>query len=110
MQPGVVLTKDDAPVTPDPKEQKTYRSFVGKIQFVVNSVRYDVSFAASQLARFCASAAMISRHISLGCIASCDRISKQQPKFQTRIFGVETITDWIVLLIPIGETVSHVGL
>jgi hypothetical protein len=54
--PGVVLTKDDAPETPDLKEQKIYRSFVEKIQFVANWVRYDVSFAASQLARFCASA------------------------------------------------------
>ncbi len=56
MQPGVVLTKDDAPETPDPKEQKIYRSFVAKIQFVAKWVRYDVSFAASQLACFCASA------------------------------------------------------
>ncbi len=56
MQHGVVLTKDDAPETPDSKEQKTYQSFVAKIQFVANWVRYDVSFAASRLARFCASA------------------------------------------------------
>jgi len=56
MQPGVVLTKDDVPETPDPKEQKIYRSFVAKLQFVANWIRYDVSFAASQLARFCASA------------------------------------------------------
>ena len=56
MQPGVVLTNDDAPETPDPKEQKIYISFVAKIQFVANWVRYDVSFATSQLARFCASA------------------------------------------------------
>jgi hypothetical protein len=56
MQPGVVLTKDDGPESPDPKEQKIYRSFVAKKQFVANWVRYDVSFAAPQLARFCASA------------------------------------------------------
>jgi hypothetical protein len=36
MQPGVVLTKDDAPEIPDPKEQKIYRSFVARIQFVAN--------------------------------------------------------------------------
>jgi hypothetical protein len=56
MQPGVVLTKDDAPKIPDPKEQKIYRSFVAKTQFVANWVRYDVSFAAAQFACFCASA------------------------------------------------------
>jgi hypothetical protein len=58
MQPGVVLTKDDALETPDPKKQKIYRSFVAKIQFVANwvQVRYDVSFAAAQLACFPASA------------------------------------------------------
>jgi hypothetical protein len=54
LQPGVALTKDDAPETSDSKEQKIYRSFVAEIQFVANWVRYDVSFAASQLARFCA--------------------------------------------------------
>jgi hypothetical protein len=50
-----LLTKDDAPETPDAKEQKVYRSFVAKIQFVANWVRNDVSFAASQLVRFCVS-------------------------------------------------------
>jgi hypothetical protein len=30
MQPWVVLTKDHAPETPDPKEQKIYQSFVAK--------------------------------------------------------------------------------
>ncbi len=44
MQPGVVLTKDDAPETPDPKEQKKNRSFVAKIQFLVNWVRYGMMF------------------------------------------------------------------
>jgi hypothetical protein len=39
MQPGVVLTKVDAPETPDPREQKVYRSFFAKIQFVTNWVR-----------------------------------------------------------------------
>jgi hypothetical protein len=48
MQPGVVLTKDYAHETPDLKEQKIYRSFVAKIQFVANWARYDASFAASQ--------------------------------------------------------------
>ncbi len=56
MQPGVVFNKDYAPETPDPKEQKVYRSFVAKTQFVANWIRYDIFFAASQLARFCASA------------------------------------------------------
>jgi hypothetical protein len=55
MQPGVVLTKDYAQETPDPKEQKIYRAIFAKLQFVANWVRYDVSFAASQMARFCAS-------------------------------------------------------
>jgi hypothetical protein len=64
MQHGAVLTKDDAPETPDPKEQNKYRSFVAKIQFVANWVRYDISFAASQLARFCASA-VVSHWVAL---------------------------------------------
>ncbi len=31
MQPGVVLTKDYTPDTPDPKDQKLYLSFVAKL-------------------------------------------------------------------------------
>ena len=56
MQPGVVLTKDDCPETPDPKEQKFYRSMSAKTQFVGHWIRFDVSYTAAQLARFCASA------------------------------------------------------
>jgi hypothetical protein len=54
MQPGV--NKGLCARNPRSKEQKIYRSFVAKIQFSADWVRYDVSFAASQLARFCASA------------------------------------------------------
>ncbi len=85
MQPGVVLTKDDAPETPDPKEQKIYRSFVAKIQFVANWVRYDISFAAFTIGPFLC----ISRRIALGRIASFDGISEQQSKFQTRLSAWE---------------------
>ena len=56
MQPGVVLTKDDCPETPNPKEQKFYRSMSAKTQFVGHWIRFDVSYTAAQLARFCASA------------------------------------------------------
>jgi hypothetical protein len=56
MQPGVILTNDDCPETPDPREQKLYRSCLAKVQFAAQWIRYDVSFATSQLARFCASA------------------------------------------------------
>jgi hypothetical protein len=58
MQPGVILTNDDYPETPDPREQpeKLYRSCLAKIQFAAQWIRYAVSFATSQLAWFCASA------------------------------------------------------
>ena len=56
MQPGVILTNDNCPETPDPREQKLYRSCLAKIQFAAQWIRYDASFATSQLARFCASA------------------------------------------------------
>ena len=42
--------------TPDPRLQKQYRSMVAKIQFAVHCIRFDISYAAAQLARFCASA------------------------------------------------------
>jgi hypothetical protein len=56
MQPGVVLEHDMCPETPDPREQKVYRSFVAKLQFAASWIRCDLAFTASQLARFCASA------------------------------------------------------
>jgi hypothetical protein len=42
IQPDMVLTKDDAPETADPKEQKMYWSFTAMIRFVTNWIRYDV--------------------------------------------------------------------
>ena len=102
-----MLTKDNAPETPDPKEQKIYRSFVAKIQFVANWVRYDVSFAASQLARFCASAG-VSHWAALHHVMGY--LSNNAIQVPNSFIGVGSIMDWMVLLIPIGETVSHVGL
>jgi hypothetical protein len=54
--PGVVLRPEDSPPIPDPSKQKFYRSFVAKLQFAASWIRFDISFAVSQLARFCASA------------------------------------------------------
>jgi hypothetical protein len=68
MQPGVVLTKYDAP---DPKEQKQNLSLVAKIQFVENWIRYNVYFASSQLAHFSASAGVshwAALHHLMGCL------------------------------------------
>ena len=45
-QPGVVLTKDDCPETPHPKEQKFYRSMSAKVQFVAHWIHFDVSYTA----------------------------------------------------------------
>ncbi len=54
--PGVILRPEDSPTLPDPSKQKFYRSFVAKLQFAASWIRFDISFAVSQLARFCASA------------------------------------------------------
>ena len=56
MSPGLVLEKDDCPAIPDPFKQSLYRSVVAKIQFAAHWVRFDISFQAAQLARFCVSA------------------------------------------------------
>jgi hypothetical protein len=56
MQPGLVLDKEDCPEAPDPVKQKFYRMMVAKIQFLAHWVRFDISYPAAQLARFCASA------------------------------------------------------
>ena len=54
--PGVILRPEDSPTLPDPSKQKFYRSFVAKLQFAASWIRFDIPFAVSQLARFCASA------------------------------------------------------
>ena len=56
MQPGLVLDKEDCPEAPDPVKQKFYRMMVAKIQFLAHWVRFDISYPAAQLARFCATA------------------------------------------------------
>ena len=58
MQPWIMLELEDSPESPDPVRQKLYRSFTAKLQFAATWVRCDIAFTASQLARFCASAAL----------------------------------------------------
>ena len=48
--PGVILRPEDSPILPDPSKQKFYRSFVAKLQFAASWIRFDISFAVSQLA------------------------------------------------------------
>ena len=54
--PGVILTPADCPLVPDKKRQSVYRSIVAKLQFAATWIRFDIAFAVSQLARFCAAA------------------------------------------------------
>ena len=56
MQPGNVLSVKDSPEVPDKKAQTFYRSMVARLQFAATWVRFDISFAVGQLARFCVSA------------------------------------------------------
>ncbi len=56
MSPGLVLKNEDCTITPDPRKQKYYRSFIAKLQFAASWIRFDTCFAVSTLARFCASA------------------------------------------------------
>ena len=56
ISPGVVFKPEDVPELPDPLKQKHYRSFVAKLQFAATWIRFDISFAVSQFAHFCASA------------------------------------------------------
>ncbi len=49
---GVFLTSASCPQIADPRKQKFYRSFVAKLQFAASWIRFDISFTASQLARF----------------------------------------------------------
>jgi hypothetical protein len=56
---GIMLKQEDCPESPDPAapvQQKMYRSFVAKLQFLALWVSCDIAFTASGLALFCASA------------------------------------------------------
>jgi hypothetical protein len=55
MSPGLLLETNDCPETPDPVAQKQYRSKAAKVQFAAHWIRFDISYAAAQLARFCGS-------------------------------------------------------
>jgi hypothetical protein len=56
ISPGAAFRAEDIPELPDPTKQKYYRSFVAKLQFAATWIRFDISFAVSQLASFCTSA------------------------------------------------------
>ncbi len=56
ISPGVAFKAEDVSELPDPLKQKHCRSFLAKLQFAATWIRFDTSFAVSQLARFCASA------------------------------------------------------
>ena len=56
LRPKKVPIAPNVILKPDPRKQKFYRSFVAKLQFAATRVRFDIAFAVSQLARFCASA------------------------------------------------------
>ncbi len=53
---NVVFKAEDVPKLPYPNKQNNYSSFVAKLQFAVTWIRFNFSFAVSQLARFCTSA------------------------------------------------------
>ncbi len=57
-QPGVLLTREDCPIEPDPVKQKLdpSRSMIAKLQLAASWICFDISFSVAQLARFCASA------------------------------------------------------
>ena len=56
MSQRLVLETNDCPGAPDPFLQKQYLSITAKVQFATHWIRFDISYAAAQLARFCASA------------------------------------------------------
>ncbi len=63
VSPGVVLRPEASPILPDPAKQKFHRSFVAKLQFAVSWIRFDISFAVSQLARYCVLAGTAPHHL-----------------------------------------------
>ncbi len=45
---GVILCQKDCPEVPDPRKQKFYRSFLGKLQFA-SWISFDIAFVLLQL-------------------------------------------------------------
>jgi hypothetical protein len=97
--PNVILKPEDTPEVPDPSKQKFYRSFVAKLQFAATWVRFDIAFAVSQLARFCASAG--SKHWAalhhlmeyLAGTPSC-KITYRRSKGRSNLLSGYADADW----------------
>jgi hypothetical protein len=54
MQPGKNLSADDSSAAPDPQRQMHHLSMTATLQFAATWVRFDIAFAVSQLALYCA--------------------------------------------------------
>ncbi len=65
ISPDVAFKAEDVPENPDQLKQKYYRSIVAKLQFAATRILFDISFAVSQLARFCASAVQLNGQRSI---------------------------------------------
>ena len=52
LEPGVQLSKQDSPATPDPALHCMYRGIIGHLSFLVMMTRPDSAFAFAELSRF----------------------------------------------------------
>jgi hypothetical protein len=81
LQPGVVLTKDNAPETQIQKNRKNIDHLLQKYNLYQTGSGMMFLLQHHNWLVLC-----ICGRIALGCIASCDGISAQQSQFQTRIW------------------------
>ena len=95
-QPGLLLTRDDCPISPDPIKQKFYRSMIAKLQFAATWIRFDISFSVAQLARFCASAGPThwdALRRLIGYLAGCPSLKLTYRKRSSRSNGLVGFAD-----------------
>jgi hypothetical protein len=97
MSPGLVLDANDCPETPDPVVQKQDHSIVGKDQFAAHWIRFDISYAAAQLAQFCASAGpshwAVLTHL-VGCLVHRPSFKLTYHKDSVGELDGYTYSDW----------------
>jgi hypothetical protein len=96
MSPGLVLETNDCPES-DPFLQEQYRSIVAKVYFAVHWIQFDISYgtyAAAQLALFCASAGPLHWAVLTGYLVNWPSFKLTYRKDSVGGLNGYTDSDW----------------
>jgi hypothetical protein len=94
MTPGLHLSKDDCPATPDKEQTRAYQQLIGSLMYVACGTRPDIAYAVSTCAQFMSNpgprhmeaAKHIVRYLK-GTSHVGLKYSKQTPELANKLFG-----------------------